>query len=201
MIHQSLYNASLGDAGGSPPKFHADNDVMEMEGVSVDEVRNLGNICPRFPMGWKARDSQLRGVVKQWYTLIPKKEEDYVRGGSVIEAFWRTVTFDLLLTDRDYLAGNPDRRDRRLPSGPNRMLPKAVEDEAEIWEGIVDAPAPKTILQKLGERRFFVTKTGYFGLGPASMQVCDRLCVLRGSFFPTLVRPTTNDRYTIVGAW
>jgi hypothetical protein len=61
----SLYNASLGDAGWSPPKFLDDDDVLEMEGVSVDEVRNLGDVCPRFPMGWKRRETQLRVVVDQ----------------------------------------------------------------------------------------------------------------------------------------
>lgn len=197
----SLYNASLGDAGWSPPKFLDDDDVLEMEGVSVDEVRNLGDVCPRFPMGWKRREAQLRVVVDQWRKLVPKKEEEYIGGGSVIEAFWRTVTFDLLLTDRDYLVGALDRRDIRLPRGAAGMHPTTAEEEAEVREGMVNAPPPKTVLEKLGERRFFVTKAGYFGLGPASMQAGDIVCVLRGGFFPTLVRPATNDRYTIVGEW
>ncbi|KAH7161049.1 heterokaryon incompatibility protein-domain-containing protein [Dactylonectria macrodidyma] len=195
----SLYNASLGDGGWGPPKFFNDDDVLEMEGVSVDEVENLGDVCPRFPDGWERREAQLRAVVDQWRELVPNKEEEYIGGGSAIEAFWRTVTFDLLLTDRDYLAGAPDRRDTRLPRGAAEMPPTTAEEEAEVREGIVDAPPPKTVLEKLGERRFFVTKTGYFGLGPASMRAGDIVCVLRGSFFPTVVRPATNHCYTIVG--
>jgi hypothetical protein len=197
----SLYNASLGDAGWSPPKFLNDDDALEMEGVSVDEVRNLGDVCPRLSVGWKGREAQLRVVVDEWRKLVPKKEEEYIEGGSVIEAFWRTVTFDLLLTDRDYHAGATDRRDIRLPRGAAGMHHTTAEEEAEVWEGIVNAPPPKTVLKKLCERRFFVTKAGYFGLGPASMQAGDIVCVLRGCFFPTLVRPATNVRYTMVGEW
>ena len=129
----SLYNASLGDAGWSSPKFLDDDDVLEVEGVSVDEVRNIGNVCPRFPVERERREDQLRVVVDQWRKLVPKKEEEYI-GGSVIEAFWRTVTFDLLLADRDYLAGAPDRRDVRLPRGAARMHPTTAEEEAEARE-------------------------------------------------------------------
>lgn len=99
------------------------------------------------------------------------------------------------------MAGNPDRRDIRFPRGAAGMHPTTAKEEAEVREGIVDAPLPKTVLAKLGERRLFVTKAGYIGLGPASMQVDDIVCVLRGSFFPTLVRPATNDRYTMIGQW
>ncbi|KAH7129464.1 heterokaryon incompatibility protein-domain-containing protein [Dactylonectria estremocensis] len=196
----SLYNASLGDADWNPPKFLDDDDyVLQMEGVSVDEVRNIGDVCPRFPDGWERREAQLRAIIDQWRQLVPKTEDEYIGGGSVVEAFWRTVTFDLLLTDRDYLAGNPNRRDTRLPKGAAGMPPTTAEEEAEVREGIVDAPPPKTVLEKLGERRFFVTKAGYFGLGPAYTQAGDIACVLRGALFPTVVRPTTNHRYTMVG--
>lgn len=196
----SLYNACLGDAGWNPPKFLVDDDVLQVEGVSVDEVKDLGDVCPKFPDGWEQREAQLRGILDQWRKLVPKQDEDYIAGGSVIEAFWRTVTFDLLLKDREYFAGNPNRIDVRLPRRVLRMIP-TVEEEVEIREGIVDAPPPKIVLEKLGERRFFVTKGGYFGLGPASMQDGDMICVLRGSLFPTLIRPATNDRYLIVGEW
>jgi hypothetical protein len=196
-----LYNASLGDADYRPPNFLSDDNVLEMEGVSVDQVENLAEVCPPFLIGWERRDAQLQVVFDQWRELVPKKEEEYIGGGSSIEAFWRTVTFDLLLTDRDYLAGAPQRRDTRLPRGAPGMPPTTAAQEVEVRAGIFDAPPPKTVLQKLGERRFFVTREGYFGLGPASMQVGDRVCVLRGSFFPTLIRPATNDRYIMVGEW
>lgn len=197
----SLYNASLGGADYKPPNFLDDDAVLEMEGVVVGQVENFGDVCPRFSMDWKMREAQLRAAFDQWRDLVPGEEEEYVSGGSCIEAFWRTATFDLSLIDRDYLAGNPDRRDTRLPRGALGMPPTTVEQEAEIRGAVLDAPLPKTILEKLVERRFFVTKTGYFGLGPASMEVGDIVCVLRGSFFATLVRPVTIDRYVMVGEW
>ncbi|KAH6975010.1 heterokaryon incompatibility protein-domain-containing protein [Ilyonectria sp. MPI-CAGE-AT-0026] len=196
----SLYNALLGDAGWAPPKFSDDDDLLLMEGASVDEVKQLGDVCPRFTDGWERREAQLRDVLDRWRRLVLNGDDEYVGGrGSVLEAFWRTVTFDLLLTDRDYLAGAPDRRDKRLPRGAAGMPPTTAEEEAEVRAGIVDAPPPKTVLEKLGDRRFFMTKTGYFGLGPAATQAGDVVCVLRGAFIPTVVRPATNHHYTIIG--
>ncbi|CAI6017311.1 unnamed protein product [Clonostachys chloroleuca] len=197
----SLYNASLGDATDQyvPQFLGDDNDVLQVEGVSVDQVASVGNVCPRFPDGWEKRSLQLQTVVGQWRELIPRTTGEYIGGGSVIEAFWRTVTFDLELTDRDYLAGNPNRRDKRLPRGALGMPPTTAAEEAEILEGIVDAPPPKTVLEKLGERRLFTTKSGYFGLGPASTQPGDTVCILRSALFPIVVRPTTDDRCIIIG--
>jgi hypothetical protein len=197
----SLYNASLGDATDHyVPQFLDDgNDVLQVEGVSVDQVISTGIVCPRFPDGSKERSLQLQTIISQWRELVTKPTDEYIGGGSVIEAFWRTVTFDLDLTDRDYLAGNPNRRDKRLPRDATGMPPTTAAEEDEILEGIVDAPPPKTVLEKLGERRLFTTKSGYFGLGPASTQPGDTVCVLRNALFPTVVRPTTNGRYIIVG--
>lgn len=84
-------------------------------------------------------------------------EEEYIRGGSVIEAFWRTVTYDLSLIDRSYLAGHLDRRDIRIPRRAAGLHPTTAEEETEIREGMIDAPPPKTVLEKLGERWLFVT--------------------------------------------
>jgi len=201
LTRHSLYNASLGDAGYGQPKFSNDDNVLEMEGILLDSVKSLGDVCPRFLPGWESRDRQLQRIIDRWRKLIPKNEDSYVGGGSYIEAFWRTVTFDLLLEDRDYFAGNPDRRDRRLPKGVPGMPPTTPAEEAEVRAGIVDAPVPKTVLEKLGERCLFVTKEKYFGLGPGSMQAGDTVCLLRGSFVPTIIRPANNDRYTIVGEW
>ncbi|KAK4241747.1 HET-domain-containing protein [Achaetomium macrosporum] len=197
-----LYNASLGESDCIPPVFLEDDAVLEMQGVWVDQAEHLGPVCPRFPADWEGRQAQLRVAIDQWRELVPKKQqEEYIAGASLDEAFWRTVTFDLLLTDRDYLAGHPDRRDTRLPKGTPGMPPTTAEQEAEILEGVLDAPLPKTVLEKLGERRFFVTRVGYFGLGPAAMRAGDVVCVLRGGFFPFIIRPASNNRYLIIGEW
>lgn len=180
VLGASLYNTSLGDDGWGPPKFLDGDDAMQMEGLLVDEVTVLGEACPRFDSGWEERDKQLRLTIGQWKKLITEEAGHEIAGCSRKEAFWRTVTFDLLLVDRSYFAGNPNRRDVRLPKVAVGMPPSTSKEEEDILEGIIDAPIPKTVLEKLSERRFFVTKTGYMGLGPASMKTGDIVCVLRG---------------------
>jgi hypothetical protein len=49
-------------------------------------------------------------------------------------------------------------------------------------------------------RRFFVTKTGYWGLGPATMQEGDVCAVLLGADVPFLLRPVAEERsFQLVG--
>ncbi|KAH8900709.1 HET-domain-containing protein [Thozetella sp. PMI_491] len=197
LILKPLYNASFGDTRYKPPSFPGDGSILEMEGVPVDRVERLGDVCPHFLPIREMRETQLRSILDVWREMV-EGGDPYIGGDSSLEAFWRTVTFDLELVDRDYLAGNPDRRDKRLRKGAPGM-PPTIDQEAEVLEGILDAPLPKTVLEKLGGRRFFVTKKGYCGLGPALMQAGDMVCVLRGSSFPTLIRPKHDNKYAIVG--
>lgn len=212
LVLQPLYDASFGGgADDNAPRFLDGDLVMEVQGVLMDQVEELGVVCPRFANGREAREVQLRDIVDRWHELLGEDsgvsaekgtEAKYMGGVSREEAFWRTVTFDLLLVDRDYFAGNPDRRDTRLPQGATGMPPTTPAQKNELFEGILDAPVPKTVLEKLQNRRFFITKPGgFFGLGPASMQIEDTICVLRGSAFPIVIRPTTDGRYHYIGEW
>lgn len=51
-----------------------------------------------------------------------------------------------------------------------------------------------------GQRRFFTTEDGYFGLGPVTARVGDLIYLLLGGEMPFIVRRDTNDRMTLVGA-
>jgi hypothetical protein len=49
-------------------------------------------------------------------------------------------------------------------------------------------------------RRFYLTKQGYLGLGPTIMQPGDQLCVLLGGRLPFVLRSTSADKiYTFIG--
>jgi hypothetical protein len=48
-------------------------------------------------------------------------------------------------------------------------------------------------------RRFFVTKMGYFGLAPQSVDVGDRICLFLGGRTPFVIRATEDNRYRLLG--
>lgn len=205
LIRRSLYHSSFSDEEEtSSPIFLEDKSgslLMQTPGVLIDTVQSVGVVCPRLGDRRAERAPQIEKIFKDWQTLARKQKNIPIEGISVSEAFWRTVTFDLQLVDRDYFAGNPDRRDLLLPNGAPGMPPKGPAEEAELIEGILDAPVPKTALEKLRERRLFVTKTGYFGLGPALTQPGDDICVLQSSMFPTVIRSRPDGHHQIVGEW
>jgi hypothetical protein len=48
-------------------------------------------------------------------------------------------------------------------------------------------------------RRFFVTRMGYFGLAPQSVDVGDQICLLLGGRTPFVIRATGDNRYRLLG--
>ena len=46
---------------------------------------------------------------------------------------------------------------------------------------------------------FFVTKSGYMGIGPKTMRPGNKLALLYGGKWPFVLYPTTGDYYYFVG--
>lgn len=205
LVRRSLYHSSFRDTEGlTSPSFLESGLgtlLMVTREVLMDTVQAVGTVCTRLGDSTAQRAPKLKKTVKEWQTLAGAQEISPIEGISASEAFWRTVTFDLQLVDRDYYAGNPDRRDLLLPDGAPGMPPRGPAEEAEVLDGILDAPVPKTVLEKLRERRLFITKTGYFGLGPSLTQPEDEICILHGSMFPAVIRPEAGGHHRIVGEW
>ena len=50
------------------------------------------------------------------------------------------------------------------------------------------------------ERSFVKTPEGYIGLAPLNAQPGDQVCILLGSKFPMLLRPTSKSQYQVIGS-
>ncbi|KAH7234846.1 heterokaryon incompatibility protein-domain-containing protein [Fusarium redolens] len=67
--------------------------------------------------------------------------------------------------------------------------------EASSAEGSWYASA----LMRMHTRRAFLTSTGFVGVGPLVMQPGDEVCILLGGKIPYLLRPQSDETYTLVG--
>lgn len=57
----------------------------------------------------------------------------------------------------------------------------------------------RIISENVMGRKFFKMLDGHIGLGPASAEPGDIICVILGAYHPVILRPTSNEQYTVIG--
>lgn len=212
-----VYSAS-GRAGASP---RWSGRQLELAGFAVDEIAVLSS-------REEAADCEIRSDSKprEWAALVGPPAAPYPSPGcgTAGEALWRT-----LIGDRDAqgrcpappgyaghyeafreLVGLNAELDRRVARGREE---RAARDELLAERGIPPADLPRLLAEKgvfMGlmaeaalERRLFVTKKGYLGVGPLSARAGDAVYVLSGGHVPFVLRkaPQTGEdhAWTLIG--
>jgi hypothetical protein len=98
-------------------------------------------------------------------------EPCYITNQSISQAFFETLTF-----------GRIDHDISRKP-----------KDEVEVEMKIAR-------IEAVEQRRFFITHSGFMGLGPVQAKVGDKVVVVIGVNVPLILREeTTIERYAVVG--
>ena len=154
------------------------------------------------PKRSKASQKSFKDIIIQWRSLIDESNVSYITGGSLKEAFWRTVTLDCKVIEYHEgltLRDNPRDRTRRLDRADEGVPPRSPESEEKLIEALDKQAAWAEGAQC--SRRFFTTEKGYMGIGPPVAQNGDIICVLFGGEVPYVLRPVGNGRYTMVGQW
>lgn len=144
-------------------------------------------------------------TLEEWaaFVELPKQSgSSYIGGGSLYDAFWRTMfedTFPKDDTDSENLVYSAYRR--TVPADK-----VAWETWCDWYKSTIDIesklvkhpkiPGSKTTVLQVGftmyistqGRRLFKTEKGYIGLGPEHTQCGDAVFVLEGSAVPLLLR-------------
>ena len=174
--------------------FQENGSVLVLHGIFVDKITLMGKTAPKAP--------GIKNTITEWRSLAPTDNRSYVTGGSVSEAFWRTVTLDCKIVN--YHAGisledNPRDRRRRLDLIDGIIPPRTIESE----EALITALVGQYNFGEMAQygRRFFNTEKGYMGIGPSKINKGDVVCVLLGGETPYILRPTENGQYKMVGQW
>ena len=141
-------------------------------------------------------------------------DQHYVAGGTVLNAFWRTLCHDCSLDDaKDPL--------RRATTDDGLVHDEwwwncIVERNSESFEEKEKLMNPascclrlqRTVNDLCTDRCFFMSSSGYIGLVPSTSIIGDRVCVLAGGRTPYVLCPShkktgedvsNSHEYTFVG--
>lgn len=197
-----LYRAS-GDQKCS--MISCNGDQMAINGVLWDTITCVG----------EARDDVFRRsnaiIFNDWHKMSVDglQKQDYVSGGTLENAFWRSlcmdVTHSLVLIDRD----------PGFQFDPTRAQ-DSVHKVYEMWWGLVqrnrkcdheEGAQSQNPLQVTEEvvlfdqevsnsttcRTFFISEKGYIGLAPAIAVPGDKIAVLFGGKVPYIIRREESE--------
>lgn len=185
--------------------------ILKIEGIYVDVVTSVGEELVETTI--TRMRSVIQGWTKLWVQFLDARRfasyqnASYVGGGSVADAFWRTICGDLeyvktIQSDTDTVKNgfrkataegslafeqlrSADYSHRRTTSIIGGFWQESNVPDPEIAKRNAFHYAVESASEG---RRFFVTNTGYIGVGPRNMSKGDRVYVLNGSQVPFILR-------------
>jgi hypothetical protein len=189
-----LYNASDKHEGAF--LYHPENHVLEVDALYIDHVSTVGEV---------SRHTQINdtcAVIRTWKLLtklFERVDKIYPTGEPCEDVFWRTLIGDLI-----YTGAAPNAHGTK---GSYRRATSDDHDAYEAWRmwsrcisrDTIDRTAPFNLDEGISgihhalktvtaSRRFFLTSTGYMGIGPRTTVEGDRVYVFKGSKVPFIVR-------------
>lgn len=189
-IHAHMSEFNAGPAQGDVADLIADY-VLSLKGIEIDSVSSVTT-----PLSQDVANTADR--IDEYLALLSVGPDSaYVRGGTVRDAFFRTMINDMITNnpnvyrratasdeisfDNWWIAKQGQRQGRQvyLRRG-EEMLP--VEESPEFIE------VNRSFWLANDERSFFVTRGGYMGFGPPDMEAGDSVFVGLGSKVPLVLR-------------
>lgn len=197
------YDASL--RGSISPSISTENDdsILVLKGLAVDSVQKVGEKAP----GWKDQDHSkwadtMRSVLDRWRSLLPATRY-YRTGEEYYQSFWRTVLVDLKQGEhpKPSSAIGPQRLDDLDKQELIRLdTSEGLENLLNTWAACVQIEYRQLRLIEQFSRRFFVTTTGYIGLGPSELESDDAICILLGGGVAYALRKN-GATWRYIGEW
>ncbi|KAI0410534.1 HET-domain-containing protein [Xylaria grammica] len=168
---------------------------LRVSGITFDVVERIS------PPTYRTQRDTTK-VIQSWRVMAGVEEapdRPYPSGGTILDAFWRTLCFDTSTKvtssqpDMLYERATPDDRAIHdtfwfisflsLYGRPtNDRLPGGFQDKLE------GNRFSQRVARAILDRRFFVSKKGYMGLAPDTVKEGDMICVLAGGRLPFILR-------------
>ncbi|EME85070.1 uncharacterized protein MYCFIDRAFT_211040 [Pseudocercospora fijiensis CIRAD86] len=181
----------------SPNTFNGEQDpnVLSLKGFDVDEVGGMTDV-------FNIEDDQqflntLRQVVGLW-RKSPQAQRDgrntQLARTLIADANWlgdraNTGNIEEYESFQNYVA-----KHRKLP--PTRLEQALSDYDQKTQEAIRFFTCAARACHR---RRFFLTKSGLFGLGPATLLSQDRVVIFYGGTTPFAIRALGNGKHVYVG--
>jgi hypothetical protein len=167
---------------------------LKVKGSAVDLITVVGDLMCHKALSY----SQMLETALEARNLGEEPNGKYKGGGLWGVAFWRTLCTDVIRLRE--LEGNDENTIRRARSEDGDLF--------ELWTGVSSGTRKyvrmydnnkrsyfmfeESVYTAIQNRKFFVTREGYLGLGPREMQVGDEVYVLHGSNVPFVLRPKSR---------
>lgn len=133
-----------------------------------------------------------------WWPLAKKfTPEVTAQGERRIDTFWRTLITDMGLTRRK---ATPEKEGNQFRLGMRKINYSAFDPEDLV---VTDGrhqwlEFTASFQQATTNRRFFITREGYMGLGPLNIEPGDLVCILLGAQVPFVLR-AVKDGHKLMG--
>lgn len=191
--------------------------LLEVHGFALDEVSEVSSEILPPKQAEQGDTSDWRKIVENWEVLLERlggKTASYRGGGTVGDAFWRTLCGDCEY-NWDSTRGKAGHRRaketlasgyarwRRTDTSRRRMtsiIGGYWQETGSSWETLI-AEDPvierKNAFHYAAEytasgRRFFITANGHIGLGPPDMKAGDLIYIVSASQVPLLLRRSVD---------
>ena len=157
-------------------EIHASpSEILSLSGFTVDEVSTVG------PEIRNSMDSGVQEWKVKWEDIIhypDKKNSPYISGGTVKDAYHRTLTKNRVCIVEPQTGAFID----------------FMKCTSDVPESTISKSEEKSNYDYLLEldiqgQRLFTTRKGYFGISSSKTQVGDLACVLLGGNVPFILRP------------
>ncbi|KAF2147246.1 uncharacterized protein K452DRAFT_4112 [Aplosporella prunicola CBS 121167] len=215
-----LVNA--GGSGDASFRLSEDSRTLFLSGVRSDTVRTVGGwmaanyadmapgrILPHMVNDVMLVDLRVR-LLLLWQRLASTLDT-YPTGETVMEAFQRTIVASIQRWREEWEIG-PHISTLYDALMAARLDPAFTMPEDPLWQKYAASTQEDPITIRTAainyatafkaaspERRFFVTRKGYMGLGPRSTRPGDKICVFVGAKTPFVLRQRKNGLHQAIG--
>lgn len=155
------------------------DSIISIVGFKVDVVSQVSPECHFETTYSKDQFSSIRGWA-QFLLLDDRSQFSYPGGGTLKDAFIRTLTGDLQASETSSLGSNEEAMDISIQS----FL------AGEPGDTLVNTSLAEELNISAAGRRLFTTRRGYIGLGPEWMRPGDEVWTLFGGSVPFILRPS-----------
>ncbi|XXH05939.1 hypothetical protein Hte_012382 [Hypoxylon texense] len=193
-VETRIWSAKLMFTSGhlAPPLSPPVDRKLEVFGVVLGSIQELKQIRLNKPTIDDVA-TLIRDILRN-----KKLDDEYVGGGTHLEAYVRTICLDGLA---DHFRPALDHLPELNPSMD--VARKIASTQAGSVDTKVDDEARASFLSKahisLNGRCLYELDTGYIGLGPTQIKPGDGVCAILGSDLPMILRQTSKGEYLLVG--
>jgi hypothetical protein len=181
------------------PRLQADQITLPLIGVAgvqvdvvVSEISTLTSESKSLQEIWEDYPERIMSIKRK----VTKSRKLYPTGQVTGDAFSRTLVLDYRLTSTETLVGKPREKESQVHWTEAERAINSKETITGFGSSGADNFCLAARLISMN-RNFFITESGYFGMGPRYTKLGDVVVVFDGGKTPFMLRQIKSDEHTV----